>query len=127
MLERGGARGSCVHETFKSNGSEMRPKVEAELFQRKKTLALARWLLGKHLVRRFADGRIDSRMITETEAYNGEHDLACHARAGRTGWLTIGAVVISLFVGASVLMASIAFSLQRYFEHQVDEGRKISQ
>ena len=84
MLERGGARGSCIHETFESNGSEMRPIVEAELFQRKKTLALARWLLGKHLVRRFADGRIDSRMITETEAYNGEHDLACHARAGRT-------------------------------------------
>ena len=84
MLERGGARGSCVHETFKSNGSEMRPIVEAELFRRKKTLALARWLLGKHLVRRFADERIESRIITETEAYNGEHDLACHARAGRT-------------------------------------------
>jgi hypothetical protein len=49
------------------------------------------------------------------------------APGGRTGWLTIGAVVISLFVGASVLMASIAFSFQRYFEHQVDEGRKISQ
>jgi len=26
-----------------------------------------------------------------------------------------------------VLMASIAFSFQRYFEHQVEEGRKISQ
>ena len=49
------------------------------------------------------------------------------APAGRTGWLTVGAVVIALFVGASVLMASIAFSFQRYFEHQVDEGRKISQ
>ncbi len=49
------------------------------------------------------------------------------APAGRTGWLTVGAVVISLFVGASVLMASIAFSFQRYFEHQVEEGRRISQ
>ena len=63
----------------------MRPIVEAELLQRKKTLAIARWLLGKHLVRRFTDDRVESRMITETEAYNGEHDLACHARAGRTG------------------------------------------
>src|SRR5688500_2278654 len=54
------------------------------MIQRKKTLALARWLLGKHLVRRFADGRIEARMITETEAYHGENDLACHARAGRT-------------------------------------------
>jgi DNA-3-methyladenine glycosylase len=44
----------------------------------------ARALLGKFLVRRHADGRIEARMITETEAYDGEHDLACHARAGRT-------------------------------------------
>jgi DNA-3-methyladenine glycosylase len=85
MLVRGGGRDSCVHETYKSNGNRMRPIVEAQLLQRKKTLALARWLLGKHLVRRFADGREDARMIVETEAYNGESDQACHARAGRTG------------------------------------------
>ncbi len=58
--------------------------VEAKLLQRKRTVALARWLLGKHLVRRFADGRVEARMIVETEAYDGEHDLACHARFGRT-------------------------------------------
>jgi len=46
---------------------------------------------------------------------------------GRTGWLTIGAVVISLLIGTTVLMASIAFSFQRYFEYQIDEARKISQ
>lgn len=84
MLERGGARGSCVHETFKSNRNPMRRMVEAQQLQEKKTVAIARWLLGKHLVRRFAEGRIDARMITETEAYHGERDLACHARAGRT-------------------------------------------
>jgi DNA-3-methyladenine glycosylase len=83
-LERGGARGGCVHETFESNQDHMRPVVEAQVLQQKKTVALARWLLGKHLVRRFADGRIESRLITETEAYHGEKDLACHARAGRT-------------------------------------------
>ena len=44
----------------------------------------ARGLLGKFLVRRFPDGRSEARMITEVEAYDGEHDLACHARAGRT-------------------------------------------
>ncbi|HUR60708.1 MAG TPA: DNA-3-methyladenine glycosylase [Opitutaceae bacterium] len=54
------------------------------MLQQKKTIALARWLLGKHLVRRFADGREEARMILEVEAYNGEKDLACHARAGRT-------------------------------------------
>ncbi len=47
--------------------------------------------------------------------------------AGRTGWLTIGAVVLSLLIGTTVLMSSIVFSFQRYFEYQVEEGRKISQ
>jgi len=49
------------------------------------------------------------------------------AVAGGTNWFTIGAVVLSLLVGTTVLMASIAFSFQRYFEYQVEEGRKISQ
>ncbi len=62
----------------------MRATVAAEIFQQKKAVALARWLIGKHLVRRFGDGRIEARVITETEAYVGERDLACHARAGRT-------------------------------------------
>ena len=47
--------------------------------------------------------------------------------AGATHWLTIGAIVCSLLIGTTVLMASIAFSFQRYFEYQVEEARKISQ
>jgi DNA-3-methyladenine glycosylase len=58
--------------------------IKAKELQAKKTVALARWLIGKHLVRRRADGRIETHVITETEAYDGERDLACHARAGRT-------------------------------------------
>ena len=49
------------------------------------------------------------------------------ATAGATNWFTVGAMVLSLAVGTAVLMASIAFSFQRYFEYQVEEGRKISQ
>ena len=49
------------------------------------------------------------------------------APPGRTNWLTIGAVVVSLLIGTTVLMSSIVFSFQRYFEYQVEEGRKISQ
>ncbi len=49
------------------------------------------------------------------------------APAGRTGWQTIGALVCALLVGTTVLMSSIAFSFQRYFEYQVEEARKISQ
>ena len=41
------------------------------------------------------------------------------AAAGQTNWLTIGAVVCALLVGATVLMSSIVFSGQRYFEYQL--------
>ena len=46
-------------------------------------MRLARELLGKFLVRT-RDGVAEARMITEVEAYDGERDRACHARAGRT-------------------------------------------
>ena len=49
------------------------------------------------------------------------------ANAGITNWLTIGAVIAALLIGTTVLMASITFSIQRYFEFQVEEARKISQ
>ena len=62
----------------------MRRIIKAKELQTVKTVALARGLIGRHLVRRHADGRVESRMILETEAYHGEADLACHARAGRT-------------------------------------------
>ena len=49
------------------------------------------------------------------------------APPGRTNWFTIFAIAASLMIGTAVLMASIAFSFQRYFEYQIDEARKISQ
>lgn len=47
-------------------------------------LKIAPWLLGKYLVRQFDDGRVVRLKITETEAYNGVDDLACHASKGMT-------------------------------------------
>ncbi len=44
----------------------------------------ARALVGKILVRRFPDGRELRVRVTETEAYFGEADTACHASHGRT-------------------------------------------
>src|SRR3989344_8728643 len=44
---------------------------------------VARDLLGKYLVRRVANKTV-AAMIIETEAYDGERDLACHARSGKT-------------------------------------------
>jgi len=48
------------------------------------TVSHARALLGKFLVRRHDDGREEVQLITEVEAYDGPHDLACHASKGRT-------------------------------------------
>lgn len=49
------------------------------------------------------------------------------AAPGRTNWFTIGAIALALLVGTTVLMSSIVFSFQRYFEYQIEEARKISQ
>ncbi|HWR65858.1 MAG TPA: DNA-3-methyladenine glycosylase [Bellilinea sp.] len=46
-------------------------------------LVVARELLGMQLVR-MLDGQVLRGVISETEAYRGEEDLACHARVGRT-------------------------------------------
>jgi hypothetical protein len=63
------------------------------------------------------------------EKWNARFNPAAEpeSRSGGTNWFTIAAVVLALLVGTGVLMASIAFSFQRYFEYQVEEGRKISQ
>ena len=52
-------------------------------FYARPTLTVARALLGARLVRVEAGQRMGG-IITEAEAYIGETDLGCHARAGRT-------------------------------------------
>lgn len=53
-------------------------------FFNRPTLVVARELIGKYLVRRI-HGKITPYLITETEAYDGPKDMACHARHGKTG------------------------------------------
>lgn len=57
--------------------------IQPEELQGKRTALVARWLLGKVLVRTTETGRT-CHVITEVEAYDGEKDLACHASKGRT-------------------------------------------
>ena len=52
-------------------------------FYNRPTLTVARELIGAQLMR-IIDGQKLVGLITETEAYVGETDLACHAKAGRT-------------------------------------------
>ncbi len=44
----------------------------------------AKALVGAWLCRRMSDGTVQRRRLTETEAYCGEEDTACHAHKGRT-------------------------------------------
>ena len=53
-------------------------------FYRQDVLIVAKELIGKLLVRKLASGEVVRYQIIETEAYRGEEDSACHARAGKT-------------------------------------------
>ena len=53
-------------------------------FYRQDAVTVAEKLLGKILVRKFDDGTTVRYRISETEAYLGEEDKACHASKGRT-------------------------------------------
>jgi DNA-3-methyladenine glycosylase len=52
-------------------------------FYNRPALKVARELLGMRLVR-ILDNKRTAGIIIETEAYDGEKDLACHAHVGRT-------------------------------------------
>lgn len=67
--------------------------------------------------------------LTDREQWNRQFNpqLPVDAVSGGTNWLTIGALVAALLMGTIALMGSLAFGFQRYFEYQVEEGRKISQ
>jgi DNA-3-methyladenine glycosylase len=57
-------------------------KLPREFYARR-TLSVARDLIGMHLVRKYR-GRMMAGRIVETEAYQGPQDLAAHSARGRT-------------------------------------------
>jgi hypothetical protein len=62
--------------------------------------------------------------LTPDERWDARHNAG--APVHPTAWGPVLGVIAALMIGATALMATIAFSGQRYFEWQVDEARKIS-
>lgn len=56
--------------------------------------------------------------LTPDEKWNARFNPMGPAHG--TGWLAVIGVMLSLLVGAGVLLATIAFSAQRYFEYQAE-------
>ena len=61
----------------------MKKQILSPDFFNRPVVDVARNLLGMRLVR-ILDNTVIAGIITETEAYDGEKDLACHAHVGRT-------------------------------------------
>jgi hypothetical protein len=62
--------------------------------------------------------------LTPDERWNARFNPG--GPADRSGWGAVIGVIVALMVGATVLMATIAFSTQRFFEAQVEAGRGMA-
>ncbi len=67
--------------------------------------------------------------LAAPEKWNARHNPGApdDAPAGQTGWPTVFAIAGALLIGTGVLMATLAYSFEHYFEYQIDEARKMSQ
>lgn len=63
--------------------------------------------------------------LTPDDKWDQRHNPGAAVQA--TGWGAVLGVILALLLGATALMATVAFSGQRYFEYQVEQGRRISQ
>lgn len=82
---------------------EIYPRLHPAFFKND-AVVVARQLLGRTIVRRFDNGEECRFVIVETEAYQGEEDLACHASKGRTPRTEVmyhdgGAIYVYLIYG----------------------------
>jgi hypothetical protein len=65
--------------------------------------------------------------LMSKEQWNLKFNQDAESPYGQTNWLTIFGLATSLLLGTTVLMASIVFSFQRYFENQIEQAKAISQ
>ena len=92
-------------------------RLNEEFFHRD-CLELAPAMVGKIIVRRMPDGELRRLRITETEAYRGEEDTACHAHKGRTKRTEIlygesGTIYVYLCYGIHWLMNVISGDVEQ--------------
>jgi hypothetical protein len=67
--------------------------------------------------------------LMSTEKWNAKFNPQSDtlAKSGETNWGTVIGIAIALLIGTSMLMSSLAFSFQRYFEYQIEAAKQISQ
>lgn len=67
--------------------------------------------------------------LMSTEKWNAKFNPQADtlAKSGQTNWGTVIGIAIALLIGTAMLMSSLAFSFQRYFEYQIEEAKQISQ
>lgn len=67
--------------------------------------------------------------LTPKEKWNGRYNPDCPPDhpAGWTTPLTMAVLIAAMLGGTIAFMSTLAFSFQRYFEHQVEQARAISQ
>jgi hypothetical protein len=58
--------------------------------------------------------------LTPDESWDARHNVG-RANTPRSGWAAVIGVVVALLVGATVLMSTIAFGVQRLVEWQMQE------
>ena len=67
--------------------------------------------------------------LMPTERWNQRFNPSAlpEAAAGASNWMTVVGLGAALMLGTTVLMASLAFSIQHYFEYQMEQARSLSQ
>lgn len=67
--------------------------------------------------------------LTPKEKWNARYNPDCPPDhpAGWTTPLTMAVLIAAMLGGTIAFMSTLAFSFQRYFEHQVEQARAISQ
>ena len=64
--------------------------------------------------------------LTSDERWNARYNPT-HQRPPHSGWPAVIAVVLALSLGATTLMATLAFSAQRVFEYQAEAAAAATQ